>query len=129
MSTTAAAAMSTYSGSLRLNPPTSGIDINTRGSDWLWAAFALFAVTNLGVIVWSFMTSPGKRLFHHLAIIILSVTMISYFSMASDLGSTPVPIEFIRAGQYMGETRAIWVCHLILVTCFFFVIDNRTISM
>ena len=115
MSSTAAAPMSTYSGSIAINPLNSGIDINTQGTDWLWAAFAMFCVMDLAAIVWSFMVPTGQRIFHHLAVVILTVTAISYFSMASDLGATPIPIEFVRnsayaGAQYVGETRAIWVC-------------------
>ena len=97
-------------GSIGINALTSNIDINTRGTDWLWAAFALFSVLDLGVVVWTFLAPSGHRLFHHLAVVILTVNVLSYFSMASDLGSTPIPIEFIRAGEYIAETRAIWVC-------------------
>ena len=46
----------------------------------------------------------GARLFHQLAIVILATASISYFSMASDLGSTPIRVEFRGEG-----TRQIWV--------------------
>ena len=46
----------------------------------------------------------GTRFFHNLALIILTVSTIAYFSMASDLGSTPIQTEFRDQG-----TRQIWV--------------------
>lgn len=47
----------------------------------------------------------GTRLFHQLAIVILTTSSLAYFSMASDLGATGISTEF-RAD---GETRQIWV--------------------
>ena len=52
----------------------------------------------------------GTRLFHQLAIVILATSSLAYFSMASDLGATPISAEF-RAD---GATRQIWVRTLFL---------------
>jgi len=94
---------------LTSNPPTAGVDINTNGSNWLWAAFALFALSDLGAIAWGWSQARGARIFHWLAVAILSVATIAYFTMASDLGSTPVLIEFFgNRHQDYGVTRAIW---------------------
>lgn len=46
----------------------------------------------------------GTRLFHQLAVIVLTTASIAYFSMASNLGATPIAAEFRG-----GETRQIWV--------------------
>lgn len=54
---------------------------------------------------WIVQRPRGTRLFHQLAIIILTTTSLAYFSMASDLGATPIATEF-RAD---GATRQIWV--------------------
>lgn len=48
----------------------------------------------------------GTRVFHQLPIIILTTASIAYFSMASDLGATPILVEWQRHG---GGTRQIWV--------------------
>jgi bacteriorhodopsin len=50
----------------------------------------------------------GTRLFHHLAIVILTTTSLAYFSMASDLGATAISTEF----RGNGATRQIWVSSL-----------------
>ncbi|CAL1704516.1 unnamed protein product [Somion occarium] len=41
----------------------------------------------------------GTRLFHQLGIIILTTASLAYFTMASDLGAAPVPVEFRDVGQ------------------------------
>jgi hypothetical protein len=51
--------------------------------------------------------SRGARTFHYIALVILTVSSITYFSMASDLGQTSVRTEF-RSDE--GITRSIFVC-------------------
>ncbi|KAI0090820.1 heat shock protein 30 [Irpex rosettiformis] len=89
---------------LDLNPPNADIHISTHGSDWLWAAFSLITLGLLVTIFLDFTRPRGTRLFHQLAIIILATTSLAYFSMASDLGATPITTEFRGAG----ESRQIW---------------------
>lgn len=48
----------------------------------------------------------GTRLFHQLGIIILTTASLAYFTMASDLGAAPVPVEF----RDVGQTRQVFVC-------------------
>lgn len=77
----------------------------TPGHDWSQLNGKFYATTP-SLQTLTFLQRPrGKRLFHQLAIIILATTTISYFSMASDLGATPVQVEFRGTG-----TRQIWVC-------------------
>jgi len=60
----------------------------------------------LVVLFWS-LRRPKNILFHQLAIIILTTSSIAYFSMASDLGHTPITVEFNRS--HVGPlTRDIW---------------------
>lgn len=61
--------------------------------------------SDLAFILWSFRLPTGLRVFHQIPIVILTTASLAYFSMASDLGATPIATEF-RAG---GATRAIWV--------------------
>ncbi|THG99183.1 hypothetical protein EW026_g3122 [Hermanssonia centrifuga] len=88
---------------LHLNPPNADYHLTTNGSDWLWTAFSIFGLSLLAMVVLDFMRPRGTRLFHQLAIIILATLSISYFSMASDLGATPIEAEFRGFG-----TRQIW---------------------
>lgn len=67
-------------------------------------------VTDLVVIGWHFTIPRGQRLFHQLSMIILTTACIAYFSMASNLGSTPIAAEFAHDGYPVGVLRQIWVC-------------------
>jgi len=95
-----------------INQPNAAISINTNGSDWLWAAFSIFMAADLGMIGWMWARPTAQRILHLLPIIILSISSVVYFSMAADLGSTPITAEFYgnHHQTYAGEpaTRAIW---------------------
>ncbi|KAI0705887.1 hypothetical protein BC835DRAFT_1537054 [Cytidiella melzeri] len=91
--------------SLGTNPPNADRHLTSGGSDWLWAVFAIMALSTLGMVVWSFMRPRGTRLFHNIATVILMTATIAYFSMASDLGATPVRAEF---GRGTTNTRQIF---------------------
>ncbi|KAI0797930.1 heat shock protein 30 [Abortiporus biennis] len=91
---------------LNNNPPTADINITTHGSDWLWAAFCIFATSLFVMVVLNFMRARGSRLFHQIAIIVLTTSSIAYFSMASDLGAAPVEIEMRE--DFPDQTRQVW---------------------
>ncbi|KAF8587927.1 family A G protein-coupled receptor-like protein [Ramaria rubella] len=92
---------------LRLNPPNADLHLTNSGSDWLWAVFAVMLVSDLGVIAWAYTRPRGKRVFHQIPIIVLTTATLAYFAMASDLGATPIAVEFTR-GRPIGTTRAVW---------------------
>ncbi|OBZ69628.1 hypothetical protein A0H81_10207 [Grifola frondosa] len=91
---------------LNLNPPNANLHLSTHGSDWLWAAFSFLALCLLIVTCVTFTKPRGSRLFHQIAIIVLTTASIAYFAMASDLGSTPVRVEM--RGDGGDPTRQIW---------------------
>ncbi|TFK50251.1 heat shock protein 30 [Heliocybe sulcata] len=97
--------------SLQSNPPNANIHLTRGGSDWLWAVFAVMLLTDLIFIFWSFRLLRGQRVFHQLPIIILTTATIAYFSMASDLGATPILVEW---GRHGGGTRQIWYARYIM---------------
>ncbi|BGP21990.1 hypothetical protein JCM10295v2_000867 [Rhodotorula toruloides] len=100
---------------LNLNPTRANIDITTHASDWLWAVFAVMALSALGILAFTHVRRPvGERAFGELAA--------GTFAMASDLGSTAIPVEFIRSGSRGANwvsrgvtrpTRAIWYARYI----------------
>lgn len=100
-----------------INPPNAAIDITAHGSDWLWAAFSLFALSDLGMVAWMWLRPRTQRVLHLLPIVILTATTVAYFTMASNLGSTPITAEFYgnhhqnQAGE--PATRAIWYARYI----------------
>ncbi|THX89511.1 family A G protein-coupled receptor-like protein [Aureobasidium pullulans] len=79
-----------------VNGQSSDIAITVRGSDWYWAVCAVmtmatFVFLGLGV------TKPRQhRVFHYITAAITMVAAIAYFSMASNLGWTPIDVEFQR---------------------------------
>ncbi|KAH7419633.1 heat shock protein 30 [Cadophora sp. MPI-SDFR-AT-0126] len=75
---------------LNINPPVGDFHLVVNGSDWLWAVTAVYALSLLVVIVLTYFAKAGEKIFHYLFTISLFVGAISYFAMASDLGSTPV---------------------------------------
>lgn len=102
-------------GSLSVNPTVANADITVRGTDWLWAAFAIMLASGIGVLAWGLSRPVGTRAFHYIGVFILFTASFAYFSMASDLGSTPVYVEFVRyrGNLFTNEainpyTRSIW---------------------
>jgi bacteriorhodopsin len=93
------------------NPPVAINDLTTSGSDFLWMVFSVMAATTLGVGVWCAVGVPrGQRVFHHLSMMITATASVAYFCMASDLGATPIQVEFVRGmSRDTGViTRSIW---------------------
>ncbi len=48
--------------SLDQNPPNADRHITPGGSDWLWAVFAIMALSTLAMVAISFMVCPSKNL-------------------------------------------------------------------
>ncbi|KAI0831234.1 family A G protein-coupled receptor-like protein [Trametes gibbosa] len=91
--------------SLDHNPPNADRHITAGGTDWLWAVFAIMLLSDLVMVFLTFRRARGTRLFHQIAVIVLTTATIAYFSMASDLGATPITAQFQRGGA---GTRQIW---------------------
>ncbi|KZT09473.1 heat shock protein 30 [Laetiporus sulphureus 93-53] len=102
---------------LKDNPPGADLHISTNASDWLWAAFCVQAVSLLVMLVFNFARPRGTRLFHQLSLIILIGFSVGYFSMASNLGYAPAPVEFRGHGDK--PTRQIWYVRYIVWTVTF----------
>lgn len=95
-----------------VNGGVSDIAITTHGSDWyfvspllvftglslinLKAVTAVMFVATLAFIGLSFTKPRPHRLFHYITAAITLVASIAYFTMGSDLGQTPIPVEFRR---------------------------------
>lgn len=97
---------------LHINPPVANNNITTRGSNWLWAVCALHGFLFLCVLGHMMMTKHRQRIFHYLALALLLIPTITYFTMASNLGSTAIPVQLRRLGV-PGRTRQIfWVRYI-----------------
>ncbi|GAA6062297.1 hypothetical protein JCM10212_004385 [Sporobolomyces blumeae] len=107
---------------LAVNPRVAEIDITTHASDWLWAVFSVMCLTAIVLFALGMRRPVGERAFHELAAAVCFTASIAYFAMASDLGATAVPVEFVRGGS-LGEnwralgvqdpTRSIWYARYI----------------
>ncbi|KAL1408024.1 hypothetical protein Q8F55_004821 [Vanrija albida] len=114
---------------LELNPPTGAdIHLTTPGSSFLWAMFALVLFVDLAVAVWTTRVVRASRVWHHFVVINLSIMAVAYFSMASDLGWTPVRTEF---GHYQGEglpRQIFWVRYVDWILSVIFLVLPATLA-
>jgi len=82
-----------HNGALNTNPPVGNRHLSVAGSDWLWAVCAVYSFSLIVIIGLTFVAKGGERIFHYLFTISLFVGAISYFAMASDLGSVAIHIS------------------------------------
>ncbi|EGV63602.1 plasma membrane heat shock protein [Yamadazyma tenuis] len=85
---------------IAINPPSSSVDIHltSHGSDWLWAAFSVFATLAL-VHTGLFAATPSstkslKKFFTLVPLFTNAIFAYTYFTYASNLGWTSTPVEF-----------------------------------
>jgi bacteriorhodopsin len=90
-------------------PSHADIANSTHGSDWLWAVTALFALSTLLILGFSFLIPRRARSLHYLAAAVTLVATIDYFTMASNLGFAAIGVEFVRnKAHVVGFTREIY---------------------
>jgi bacteriorhodopsin len=80
------------------------LEITVRGSDFYWAVMAIMGFSTLVFMGLAFTKPRSHRLFHYITAAITCVACIAYYSMAANLGQTPIQAEFIRPGD--SHTRA-----------------------
>jgi bacteriorhodopsin len=115
---------------LTVNPTTAARRLTVGGSDWLWVVTAIMGISALVTLAWAKVVRPyssvvhlglsnllrkqrhGARAFHHMALAVLTVSTITYFAMASNLGQTVVRTEFRS-----GPTRSIFVRDALFRPC------------
>lgn len=101
---------------LHTNRPVAVNNITTHGSNLDWAICALHGFLLLCLIAWTFKTNARRRVFHYFSILILLVATIYYFILASNLGSSAVPVQFFHLG-IINRTRQVfyarWVGYFI----------------
>ncbi|KAI3404920.1 hypothetical protein KGF56_002249 [Candida oxycetoniae] len=105
---------------VELNPPMAGMDIHIteHGSDWLWAAFSLFAffaVTHcIAYAITSYKTNGLKKVLLAIPIFINVVMSVAYFTYASNLGYGMQVAEFKHVSTDQGlYTRQIFYAKFI----------------
>lgn len=87
----------------------AGIAITTHGSDWYWAVCACMSFATLAFLGLAYTKPREHRVFHYITAGITLVASIAYFSMASNIGWTPIAVEFVRTNpKVAGLNREIF---------------------
>ncbi|KAF2240389.1 family A G protein-coupled receptor-like protein [Trematosphaeria pertusa] len=79
------------------NGALADIAITTRGSDWYFTVCAVMTLAGFIFIGLSFRKPRRDRLFHYITAAVVFVAAIAYFTMGSNLGFTPIQVEFSRS--------------------------------
>lgn len=104
-----------------VNGATADIAITTHGSDWYWVrssknityiehadqeqtVCAIMTVATMAFFGLSFGKPRSHRIFHYITASITMVAAIAYFTMGSNLGFTPVEVEFMRSNPRVHGT-------------------------
>lgn len=72
--------------------------ITQWGSDWYFSICSVMGATCLGIIAASYRKPRTDRVFFYLCSAICGVATIAYFAMGSNLGWTPIDVEWRRTG-------------------------------
>ncbi|KAI9700896.1 MAG: ion channel activity [Bogoriella megaspora] len=92
-----------------VNNQTADIKITVRGSDFYWAICAAMTVATFAFIGLGLTKPRSHRVFHYITASVTMVAAIAYFSMASNLGWTPIDVEFRRGDHRVaGVNREIF---------------------
>lgn len=75
---------------------TADIHITRRGSDWYFAVCAIMATAAFIFMGLGLRRHRRNRIFHYITSGACFVAAIAYFSMGSNLGFTPIQVEFAR---------------------------------
>ncbi|KAF9770771.1 hypothetical protein IL306_011641 [Fusarium sp. DS 682] len=84
-----------------VNGQRSDINITVRGSDWYWAVCAVMTVSTFAFLGLGMRKPRTDRIFHYITAGITMIASIAYFSMASNLGWTPIAVEFRRSNHHV----------------------------
>jgi bacteriorhodopsin len=87
-----------------VNGATADIAITTRGSDWYFAVCAVMTVSAFAFIGLATRKPRRDRLFHYITAAVVFVAAIAYFTMGSNLGFTPIMVEYSRSNPKVHGT-------------------------
>lgn len=92
-----------------VNGQRADIAITVRGSDWYWAVTAVMTLATF-IFAGLAITKPRQhRIFHYITAAVTMTAAIAYFSMASNLGWTPIDVQFRRSdSKVSGVNREIF---------------------
>lgn len=93
------------------NPTTSDGTLTTHGSDFYWAFFSLFAVSTIVYGVFTARKPSSERIFYNMFLAVSVITALTYFTMAANLGQTPITVEY--SSHQVDGTREIFYARFI----------------
>ncbi|KXT09317.1 hypothetical protein AC579_258 [Pseudocercospora musae] len=96
------------------NGKTVQIAITVQGSDFYYAICAIMGATCIGILAAAQMKPRTDRVFFYLCASITMVATIAYYAMGSNLGWTPIDVEFPRTDPVVrGRNREIFYARYI----------------
>ncbi|KAJ4293257.1 hypothetical protein N0V90_008539 [Kalmusia sp. IMI 367209] len=87
-----------------VNGRTADIGITTRGSDWYFTVCAVMTVAGFAFMALAIRRPRKDRIFHYITSAVVFVAAIAYFTMGSNLGFTPIQVEFFRSNPKVRGT-------------------------
>jgi len=87
-----------------VNGRTANIAITRRGSDFYFAICAAMGFAGFAFIALAQRKARRDRVFHYLTSAVVFVAAIAYFTMGSNLGFTPIRVEFFRSNPKVAGT-------------------------
>lgn len=90
------------------------IAITTWGSDWYYTVMSVMGLTALGILAISTKKPRSDRVFFYMSAALCFTACIAYFSMGSNLGWTPIDVEWERNSNGLrGTNREIFYARYI----------------
>jgi len=97
-----------------VNGRTADIAITTHGSDFYFAICAVMGFAGFAFVGLAQRKARRDRLFHYLTAAVVFVAAIAYFTMGSNLGFTPIRVEYFRSDpEVAGTYRSIYYARYI----------------
>lgn len=81
------------------------IAITTWGSDWYYAVMSVMGATALGILAISARKPRSDRVFFYMSAALCFTACIAYFAMGSNLGWTPIDVEWQRNSDGLRGTN------------------------
>lgn len=92
-----------------VNGKTADIAITTHGSNWFFAVCAVMTVSGIAFMGLAMRKPRHQRVFHYITAAVVFTAAIAYFTMGSNLGFTPIAVEFQRSDpKVAGQFREIF---------------------
>jgi bacteriorhodopsin len=100
-----------------VNDRTVAIHQTVRGSGFYYGICAVMGATAIGILATSKLKPRTDRIFFYLSAALTFTACIAYFSMGSNLGWTPIDVEWLRSDpEVAGRNRQVFYARYIDVS-------------